>query len=104
MTSVMRMTIFLVLSLVPNIIESLEPFPEETEYFRLVTEVQKQVCPADFTCSSGLILVGGDAEPRRGEKCCGYCTCDDKCSSHGSCCLNMYGSFEVAREYVENSR
>ena len=42
--------------------------------------------------------------PGLAQSCCGSCTCDPSCYAHGSCCLQMYESFDHARKSVQESR
>ena len=107
--SVMDVITFYKISVVVNIVHAFStPLPEHMQYFRSMSDLQEQVCFQHYTCNGGFIEVKRDEAGEaivvnKTKKCCGTCTCDAMCEAHGSCCLEHYGSFELARYYSQKT-
>ena len=63
--------------------------------FRAAAIQHQRVCGVHPTCGH---------DTREGSSCCGFCTCEDKCREHGSCCLTGYTGFPEALRSTQNSR
>lgn len=64
--------------------------------FLFASQLHQEMC-----APSGNSVGGSD---HNNYSCCGFCTEEQECNLHGSCCLGMYENFTEAKRSIGSTR